>query len=167
MLRLAVITAVGALSAAGAARALMVPPAPVPAAALQLRGPANYADAFTTAQAPRGPDGQYWAQGESGGARLRFVVDTGASVVALTQADARRVGLDPDSLTYDVRVHTAGGEARGAHVHLTSLSVGDARVDNVDAVVVQQGLRVSLLGMSYLGRLSSFEATPHALIFRP
>jgi aspartyl protease family protein len=87
--------------------------------------------------------------------------------VALTGEDARRLGFDPQSLTYDVPVHTASGATHAARIHLASLSVGGARVEDVDAMVVNQGLTTSLLGMSYLGRLSRFEATPQALILRP
>ena len=98
---------------------------------------------------------------------MRFLVDTGASVVALTGEDAKRLGFDPQFLTSNVPVHTAGGETRAARIHLSSLSVGGARVEDVDAMVVQQGLTTSLLGMSYLGRLSRFEATPQALVLKP
>ena len=170
MLRLAVIAAIGVLSAAGAAKALMAQTAPVPAQAAELRGPVD-SDAppqmSSAAEALRGPDGQYWAEGQVEGTRLRLLVDTGASAVALTTTDAQRLGFDPKTLTYDVPVHTASGESRAARVQLASLSIGNARVDNVDALVVQQGLGTSLLGMSYLGRLSRFEATPQGLILRP
>ena len=186
MLRFAVIAAIGMLTAAGMAVHMLAQAAPVEAAAPEqaaapvaapqpvraadLRGPVNSDDApasTSDAEALKGPDGQYWAEGQVDGTRLRLLVDTGASQVALTQTDAQRLGFDPQALTYDVPVHTASGESRAAHVRLASLAVGGARVDNVDAMVVQQGLNVSLLGMSYLGRLSRFEATPQALILRP
>lgn len=114
----------------------------------------------------RSPDGHYWAQATVDGRAVRFLVDTGASQVALTQADARRLGLAPERLTYDVPVRTASGEARAAAVTLRSVSVSGARVDGVEALVVREGLETSLLGMTYLGRLSRFEATPRALILR-
>ena len=62
---------------------------------------------------------------------------------------------------------TAGGEARAAEIRLASISVGGARVDDVPAMVIEKGLPASLLGMTYLGRLSRFEATRTALILRP
>ena len=178
MLRIAVIAAIVMLSAAGAARALMIDPAPIPAAAsapapvetASLRGPVDsdaQSDPGAAAEALKGPDGQYWAEGQVEGTRLHLLVDTGASTVALTATDAQRLGFDPKSLTYDVPVHTASGESRAARVQLASLAIGNARVDNVEAMVVQEGLGTSLLGMSYLGRLSRFEATPQALILRP
>lgn len=121
-----------------------------------------------SASVSRGPDGHYWAQATVDGRAVLFLVDTGASTVALTQADARRLGLNPERLSYDVPIRTANGEARAAAVTLRSVSVAGARVENVEALVAESagGLEVSLLGMTYLGRLSRFEATPQALILR-
>ena len=59
------------------------------------------------------------------------------------------------------------GEARAARVSLDSVSVAGARLDDVEAYVIESGLEVSLLGMTYLGRLQKFEATRTALILRP
>ena len=56
---------------------------------------------------------------------------------------------------------------RAAPVQLQTISVAGARVDRVEALVVEQGLEYSLLGMSYLGRLSAFSATPAGLTLRP
>jgi aspartyl protease family protein len=110
-------------------------------------------------------DGHFWAEAEVNGRWVHCLVDTGATAVALTQADASRLGLDPASLNYDIPVNTANGATSAARVELPHVSVAGARVDHVAAMVV--GLSQSLLGMSYLGRLSSFEATPTALILHP
>ncbi|MFL5297592.1 MAG: TIGR02281 family clan AA aspartic protease [Phenylobacterium sp.] len=112
-------------------------------------------------------DGHYWAQGQVNGASVRFLVDTGATAVALTPEDAKRLGFSPADLNYTYKVVTAGGQARAAAVKLASVSVGGARLDNVDALVIDRGLDTSLLGMSYLGRLASFQATRQALILQP
>jgi aspartyl protease family protein len=112
-------------------------------------------------------DGHYWAEGQVDGAPVRFLVDTGATQVALTAADAARLGIDLDSLDYGSSVMTASGPARAAAVKLTSVTVAGARLTNVDALVIEKGLDASLLGMSYLGRLSSFQATREALFLRP
>ena len=111
-------------------------------------------------------DGHYWAEGLVNGKRVRFLVDTGASAVALTLADARRLGVTGD-LDYSVNVSTANGTTRAAPVMLETVSVAGARVAGVRAFVVESGLETSLLGMTYLGRLSRFEATPQSLILRP
>jgi aspartyl protease family protein len=119
------------------------------------------------AQVVKGEDGHYWAQAMIDGRAVRVLVDTGASVVALTRADALRLGVDPDQADFTGRVQTASGVVRAAPVQLRSVSVAGARVDRVEALVVEQGLEYSLLGMSYLGRLSAFEATPAGLTLRP
>ena len=112
-------------------------------------------------------DGHYWANGQVNGASVRFLVDTGASAVSLTPDDARRLGFDVGALHYSNRVITADGQARAAAVKLASLTVSGARLENVDALVIEKGLDTSLLGMTYLGRLASFQATRQALILQP
>lgn len=119
------------------------------------------------AHVAKGADGHYWAQANVDGRWVRFLVDTGASAVALTPADAKRVGIDVASLEYERPVITANGETKAAQVTLSRVSVAGAVVKDVEAMVVRDGLQTSLLGMSYLGRLSRFEATPTALILRP
>jgi aspartyl protease family protein len=113
---------------------------------------------------PKSPDGHYWATADVNGAAVRFLVDTGSSVVTLTSADAERLGVDTERLRYDRPVFTAAGDQRGAAVILDHIAVAGARVDHVKAIVMRSGLPASLLGMSYLGRLSRIEATPERLI---
>jgi aspartyl protease family protein len=177
MLRLATIAGIGLLSAVDAAHALMdkaALAAPLAAAASApasgLRGvqpPETASLSSGDAELTKSPDGHFWAQADVQGTAVRFLVDTGATTVALTGEDARRLGIDPQTLAYDTPVRTANGESRAARVRLASLSVGGARVQDVDAMVVREGLPSSLLGMSYLGRLSRLEATPETLILRP
>jgi len=100
------------------------------------------------------------------GAHVRFLVDTGASVVALTANDAQRAGVDMDALMFNAPVRTASGQSFAAHVRLASVSVGGVELHDVDAIVMPEGLSHSLLGMSFLGRLSRVEATPGSLILR-
>ncbi|MDO8381088.1 TIGR02281 family clan AA aspartic protease [Phenylobacterium sp.] len=173
MIKLAAMALIGAVSAVGAAQAVVsldpttrsdglraavasLNPQPQPAPAVG--GAASIAKAS---------DGHYWAQGTVNGASVRFLVDTGASAVALTAADAQRLGFDPDKLNYAYKVMTANGEARAAAVKLASVSVAGAKLADVDALVLDKGLDASLLGMTYLGRLSSFQATRTALILQP
>ncbi|MET3780534.1 aspartyl protease family protein [Brevundimonas sp. 1080] len=121
----------------------------------------------TDTQVVKGADGHYWAEANIDGKAVRVLVDTGASVVALTRADALRLGVDPEPEAFTGRVQTASGVVRAAPVQLKTISVAGARVDRVEALVVEQGLEYSLLGMSYLGRLSAFSATPAGLTLRP
>lgn len=113
----------------------------------------------------RQSDGHWWATGLVHGRRVRLMVDTGAGLVALTPDDARRLGVLPAQ--FDQEIRTAAGPARAARVTLRSLSVAGVVVRDVDALVVEQGLPHSLLGMSWLGRLSGFEARSETLTLRP
>ena len=176
MLKFAALAAVGALSAAGAAQTVVMLDRAGHRGDLRSAETAMAATRTLDAGAPAGgqqgevakaADGHYWAQGEVNGKAVRFLVDTGATAVALTAEDASRLGLDPSNLRYGYQVMTASGQVRAAEVKLASLSVAGAEVDDVDALVIEKGLPSSLLGMTYLGRLSRFEATRTALILRP
>jgi aspartyl protease family protein len=90
------------------------------------------------------------------GAPVRFLVDTGASRVTLTAEDARAAGIDPGGLVFNQRSQTANGLAREAPVKLREIRIDRLSVDNVPAAV-NENLTVSLLGMSFLKRLKSFE----------
>jgi aspartyl protease family protein len=165
MFKFASIAIVGALSAVGAAKAVvsmdqMRQP--------DLRGPAPVVATADdgAAQIVKAADGHFWAEAKVDGRAVRFLIDTGATTVALSQIDAKRLGIDTKSLDYSYKVITASGQARAASVKLASISVAGAQVRDVDALVIEKGLETSLLGMSYLGRLSSFQATPRALVLR-
>jgi aspartyl protease family protein len=119
------------------------------------------------AQVSRASDGHYWAEADINGRAVRVLVDTGASVVALTRDDALRLGFMLESEDFNHTVMTANGEGRAARIELAHVAVAGARVERVQALVVERGLPASLLGMSYLGRLSRIEATPRSLTLRP
>jgi aspartyl protease family protein len=140
------------------AETVIMAPAPVASGATSKSG---------AAQVLRSADGHYWAEAVIDGRAVRVLVDTGASVVALTREDALRLGLTLSPADFDKTVQTAAGPARAAAVTLNSVSIAGAEVREVQALVVEDGLAQSLLGMSYLGRLSAFEATPAALTLRP
>lgn len=86
---------------------------------------------------------------------INFVVDTGASVVALTQDDARAAGIAFDPRRFRVIARGASGDVRGQQVTIHRLSIGQKEAWDVDSVVVADGLDVSLLGQSYLGQIGS------------
>lgn len=170
MLKFAMLTLVAAVSAVGAAQTVVAldPGRGASALVATLReGPAPAMRAAETAAIAKASDGHYWAQGDVNGASIRFLVDTGASAVALTPADAQRLGFAPADLDYQQKVITASGETRAAVIRLDAVSVAGARVTDVEALVIEKGLDTSLLGMSYLGRLNRFEATQTSLILRP
>ncbi len=130
-------------------------------------GTASNTTADHSTAVTKGADGHFWANAVVNARAVRFLVDTGATVVVLTPSDAQRLGFDAKTLTYDRKVMTANGGTLAATVTLSSVGVGESTVHNVDALVVRDGLTTSLLGMSYLGRLSRFEATPSSLILHP
>lgn len=103
---------------------------------------------------------------EVNGQRVQFLVDTGASDVALTRSDARRIGIDPDRLTYNLPYHTASGVSFGAAVRFDRIAIGDIIVEDVAGHVAAGELGQSLLGMSFLGRLSGFEVRGDEMILR-
>ncbi len=129
--------------------------------------PATAVTSGQAAQITKSADGHYWAEANIDGRAIRVLVDTGASVVALTRDDALRLGLRLTPTDFTQTVETASGPVKAAPVELKHVAVAGARVENVQALVVEKGLPHSLLGMSYLGRLSAFEARPTGLTLRP
>ncbi len=111
-------------------------------------------------------DGHYWTRANVDGTEIKFMVDTGASTVALTYRDAQRLGLKPEELNYTWTIRTAGGETKGASVLLKSIRIGNVEVENVEAMILREGLSQSLLGMTFLGELYSYEFKRKQLIIR-
>ena len=98
-----------------------------------------------------GAGGHFTTLGSINGRSVQFVVDTGATFVALSVADAERVGLNYQS-GQPVRMSTANGLASGWRLSLDSLRIGDVEVAGVEAVVTPQAMPYVLLGNSYLTR---------------
>ncbi len=98
---------------------------------------------------------------------VRFLVDTGASDVVISPADARRLGFDPGALKFSKIYQTANGTVYGAPVRLDTMTIGSIRVKNVRASVNGADMAQSLLGMSFLDRLSRYEVTSGSLILYP
>ncbi|WP_422049977.1 retropepsin-like aspartic protease family protein [Shimia sp.] len=113
---------------------------------------------------PRSNDGHYYATLRLNGANVDFVVDTGASEIVLSKADARRAGLDPDNLAYWGRAMTANGEVRIAPVWVEEISLGDFTDRDVRATVNEGEMPQSLLGMSYLQRYAQITIAGNRLI---
>jgi len=109
--------------------------------------------------------GQFNARGEVNGTPTAFVIDTGASVVVLSHADAEAAGIRTSGLTYSVPVATANGRTTAARVNIDSLTIGTIERRNVMALVSRDGaLDSSLLGMNFLTSLYSFEVRGDRLI---
>ena len=105
-------------------------------------------------EVPVSPDGHFHLRAELNGEPVRFVVDTGASSLALRRDDARRIGIDVDGLAFAGQAVTANGTVPTARVMIGTLTVGDITDTDVPAVVIGGELDQSLLGMSYLRRFA-------------
>jgi aspartyl protease family protein len=106
---------------------------------------------------PRAPDGHYYAILDVNGADIRFVVDTGASGIVLSPADARRAGIDTTDLAYFGQAQTANGIVRTAPVTLERVVLGPVEDRRVPALVNSADMAWSLLGMQYLERFARVE----------
>ena len=113
---------------------------------------------------PRSADGHYHLTLDINDTPVSFIVDTGASQVVLSQADARRIGLDPTDLSYFGSAQTANGVVRTAAVQLDRVTLGTINDRNVDAVVNAGVMDGSLLGMSYLGLYDRIEISNDELV---
>jgi aspartyl protease family protein len=137
---------------------------PAPAAAVPLPTVLRPGPSTHTLVYRAGPLGHVVLTASVNGALVRFLVDTGASTVALSPADARAAGLNPSALAFDKTTTTANGVVRVAAVMLREIRIEQLSVENVPAVV-DANLSGSLLGMSFLSRLKSFEMREGALTF--
>lgn len=113
---------------------------------------------------PRAPDGHYYLTAEVNGADIRFLVDTGATDIFLSRADAVAAGLDPAELPFIGSAMTANGPVRTAPVRIDTIRLGGIEDRGIRAFVNEGEMRESLLGMGYLQRFSSVEIRQGALI---
>ena len=115
----------------------------------------------------RRTNGHFVAKVQVNGAPILMMVDTGATSVVLRHTDAKQSGIDVGRLKFTVPVRTANGPAYAAPVRLKGLAVGSVRFEQIEALVAQPGtLDQSLLGMSFLSRLRSYEFTGDLLTLR-
>ncbi|WMS42058.1 TIGR02281 family clan AA aspartic protease [Acuticoccus sp. MNP-M23] len=116
----------------------------------------------------RGFQGHFVIGGAVDGAPVNFIFDTGASLVVLAAEDASRAGFHPEGLDYRVPVMTAAGMTEVAPVILDEISVGSIRLSRVRAAIAKPGdLGTSLLGMTFLNRLSGYEVRRDRLVLNP
>jgi aspartyl protease family protein len=111
-------------------------------------------------------NGDFYVWGAVNGATVRFAVDTGASDIVLSPADAKRAGFNVAGLTYGGQFETANGVGLGAFVTLDTLNIGPIAFDAIPASVNRTAMRTSLLGMAFLKRLKSFEFSKQKLVLR-
>ena len=100
----------------------------------------------------KGSDGQFYADVRVNGQPTHFLIDTGASEIALSEEDARRAGITVDPSTYELIGEGASGIVRGAHVQIHQIDFEGFHAKDIKAVVVP-GTQVSLLGQPFLDKL--------------
>lgn len=115
-------------------------------------------------EVPRGRDGHFHLDLQINGVTVPFLVDTGATQVVLTRADAARVGLDPAELNFIGTAFTANGEVRIAPVVLERVTLGPIEDRNLRASVNGGQMEQSLLGMTYLNRFERIEIQNDRLV---
>lgn len=119
---------------------------------------------FSGVQNPDGSISFVRAEGEHflvealvNGIPIQFMVDTGATRVALSLQDAKRLGFDVDNLSYNELIHTANGDTFAAFVRLAEFKIGSILVKDIGASVNKNLSGRSLLGMNFLKRLKGFK----------
>lgn len=139
------------------------PPAPVEA---QAKPPGLFeASPYKETELQRRPNGHFHVTAYVNGAPIEFVVDTGATIVALSESDARAAGLAFSSEEFQPIARTASGIANGKAVTLPKVSIEGKDVPEVDAMIIQ-GAEVSLLGQSYLARISGVQMNGDTMVLR-
>lgn len=103
----------------------------------------------------RASDGLFYVTASANGQQIRFVVDTGATVVVLTRQDASRMGIDHDTLASRTHMNTVGGKAAMRWAKIGTMDMAGKRLEQIDAAVVEGGLPVSLLGQNALEMLGT------------
>jgi aspartyl protease family protein len=135
-------------------------PSPASAAAASNKVPAETVAraGARTLSIPRDARGHFQTDGRIDGQRIGFMVDTGASVVALNEKSAARFGLRPSRGDYNATVATANGTIKAARTRLAMIDLGGLVVRDVDAMVLpDEALSENLLGLSFLSKLKRFE----------
>lgn len=110
--------------------------------------------------------GNYFIFGEANGVRIRFLIDTGASDTVLSPSDAMSLGIQASDLDFSRVYQTANGIGRGAPYTLESLAVGPITIPSMPVSINETEMSSSLLGMTFLRRLRSFEIQGRRLILR-
>jgi aspartyl protease family protein len=113
----------------------------------------------------RNSDSHFYAHADVNGHEVRFLVDTGASETALTEEDAKRVGIAVDPNRYELLGQGASGMVRGQFVELKDIRLGELRATDAKAVVVQ-GATVSLLGQPFLESIDEIVIRKGEMVLR-
>jgi aspartyl protease family protein len=143
--------------------------APAPKAAIAVSPPASEPRQVSTAPRTvtvrKDRRGHFQVEASINGRRMDLMVDTGASVIALTRRDAQRIGLNPAPRDFTAEVRTANGTVRAAPARLDAVEISGIVVRDVTALVVpDEALSENLLGLSFLSRLRRYEYSDGRLV---
>ena len=138
------------------------PPASATKAAVGKKHPGGFSDDLELA---RDASGRFHLNAEINGEQVRFLLDTGADVVALTLADAERLGVQVDRDNLQPVAQTASGVGYGAAVRIERITIAGQEFHDVDALVIE-GLAVNLLGRSLIARLGRLEIQGDRMVLR-
>ncbi len=116
---------------------------------------------------PLGPDGHYWITARLNGTPIRLMVDTGATVTALSQDVAEAAGVAPDPLRPEADVETANGTVTAQPAEIASLRFGSIAAQGLDAIVMPGEGGPNVLGMNFLTRLKGWRVEDGVLILTP
>ena len=161
-------TLVGVLSRCGgdAPGSAALNSAPVIAAAAPTTASKTVGNGYAETTLERSSDGHFYAEMRVNGTPITFMVDTGASVIALSREDAARLGISTLESDFTGVAQTASGTVGLKPVTLDRVSLGPLEASQVDAAVVQQGLDTSLLGQSWLRQVGTVRIEGDRMIFR-
>lgn len=136
------------------------------AALHSIGGPAQTVSGGET-RIPLSADGHYWITAQLNGTRLRLMVDTGATVTALSGDVAEAAGVEPDPLRPDARVETANGTVSASSARIDELRFGSVVARDLDAIVMPGMGGPNVLGMNFLTRLKGWRVEDGVLILTP
>lgn len=140
-------------------RAATATPAPVATAP-------DAGNGFAGATLSRSPDGHFYADAQVNGATVRFLVDSGASAVVLTRADAQRAGIMASTGEFTAEARGANGVVKLKPVMIARIAIGPVAAEGVEGAIAEAGPPISLLGQSFLSRVSHVEIEKDAMRLR-
>lgn len=112
-------------------------------------------------------DGHYWVEGTINGTEARFLIDSGATVTALSSETARAAGIEPDRQRMPVIMQTANGPIEAQRAIVTELVVGSIRMRDVPVVIAPQFGKINVIGMNMLSRLKSWQVRDGEMLLEP
>lgn len=108
---------------------------------------------------PMARDGHFWVNADVGGQQVRFLIDSGASVTAVSESTARQIGLRPDPMGRMMIVQTGNGPVTARRSVIEQLQIGTIRASNLPVIVSERFSNVNVLGMNFLSKLEGWRVS--------